>query len=797
MTDRTEKYMGQALKRKEDPRFITGAGQYTDDFVLPGMLHAAMVRSPYAHARITGIDKSSVEEMPGVVAVLTGEDVAAAGAGPIPVGWLLPDLKVPPHHAVAQGEVNHVGDIVAVVVAETRAQAEDAAALLAVDYDALPSVALGSAALEEGAPQVHDDVPGNVAFRWEIGDEAALNEAFNRAHKTVKVKLRNHRLVPNAIEPRASLAQFSPASGEYLLYTTSQNPHIHRLILAAFVLNIPEHKLRVISPDVGGGFGSKIFQYQEEVVVLLAARLLGKPIKWAARRSESFVSDMQGRDHESEAELAVDADGRMLGLRVNTVANLGAYLTLFAPAVPTYLYGTLLNGVYKFPAVHAKVTGVVTNTVPVDAYRGAGRPEATYLIERTVDVMAHELGMDPAEFRRINFIQPDEFPYQTPVALVYDSGNYEPALDMALDMMKYRELRAEQERMKGTNKILGVGVISYLEACGLAPSALVGQLGAQAGQWESSLVRVHPTGKVELYTGSHSHGQGHETAFPQIAADELQIPIEDIDLIHGDTGRMPYGWGTYGSRSAAVGGSALKMALQKITAKAKKIAAHLLEASEEDIEHEGGVFRVRGAPGQQKTFFDVALMAHLAHSLPDGMEPGLEATAFYDPKNFVYPFGTHVAVVEIDTDTGVVKLRDYGCVDDCGPLINPLIAEGQVHGGIAQGAGQALWEDAAYDEEGNFLAGTFMEYAVPRADDLPNFQTDHTVTPSPHNPLGVKGIGEAGTIASTAAVANAVMDALWHECRIAHLDMPYTSEKVWRAIREARQGAGMGQAADD
>ncbi|EYB67805.1 aldehyde oxidase [Deinococcus phoenicis] len=792
---RPDKYMGQALKRKEDPRFITGTGQYTDDFVLPGTLHAAMVRSPYAHARITNIDRSSVDGMPGVVAVLTGEDVQAAGIGPIPVGWLLPDLKVPAHHAVAQGEVNHVGDIVAVVVAETRAQAEDAAALLAVDYEALSSVALGSAALAEGAPQVHDDVPGNVAFQWEIGDEAALNEAFNRAHKTVKVQLRNHRLIPNAIEPRASLAQFSPASREYLLYTTSQNPHIHRLILAAFVMGIPEHKLRVISPDVGGGFGSKIFQYQEEVIVLLAAQKLGKPVKWTARRSESFVSDMQGRDHESVAELAVDDQGKMLGLRVNTVANLGAYLTLFAPAVPTYLYGTLLNGVYKFPAVHARVTGVVTNTVPVDAYRGAGRPEATYLIERTVDVMAHELGMDPAEFRRINFIQPDEFPYQTPVALVYDSGNYEPALDKALEMMHYQELRAEQERMKGTGKILGIGLISYLEACGLAPSALVGQLGAQAGQWESSLVRVHPTGKVELYTGSHSHGQGHETAFPQIAADELQIPIEDIDLIHGDTGRMPYGWGTYGSRSAAVGGSALKMALGKITAKAKKIAAHLLEASEEDVEHEGGVFRVKGAPSQSKTFFDVALMAHLAHNLPEGMEPGLEATAFYDPKNFVYPFGTHIAVVEIDTDTGVVRLRGYGCVDDCGPLINPLIAEGQVHGGIAQGAGQALWEEAAYDEDGNLLAGTFMEYAVPRADDLPHFQTDHTVTPSPHNPLGVKGIGEAGTIASTAAVANAVMDALWHECRIKHLDMPYTSEKVWRAIREAR--GGMGQAADD
>ncbi|MBB6016479.1 xanthine dehydrogenase family protein molybdopterin-binding subunit [Deinococcus radiopugnans] len=792
---RTDKYVGQALKRKEDPRFITGAGNYTDDIVLPGMLHAAMVRSPYPHAKINGINKESVTEMPGVVAVLTGQDIVDAGIGSIPVGWLLPELKTPAHPAIALTEANHVGDIVAVVIAENRALAEDAASMLEVDYEPLPSVAFAGAAIAEGAPVVHDDVPGNVAFNWEIGDSVAVQEGFNRAHKTVKLKLTNQRLIPNAIEPRASLAQFTPASGEYLLYTTSQNPHIHRLILAAFVMNIPEHKLRVISPDVGGGFGSKIFQYQEEVIMLLAARLTGRPVKWTARRSEAFVSDMQGRDHETETEMAVDENGKMLAFRVNTLANLGAYQTLFAPAVPTYLYGTLCNGVYKLPAVHVKVQGVMTNTVPVDAYRGAGRPEATYAIERTVDAMAHAIGEDPAEFRRKNFIQPEDFPYQTPVALVYDSGNYEPALDMALNMMKYQELRAEQEKMKGSNKILGVSVISYVEACGLAPSALVGQLGAQAGQWESSLVRVYPTGKVELFTGSHSHGQGHETAFPQIAADELQIPIEDIDLVHGDTGRMPYGWGTYGSRSAAVGGSALKVALQKITAKAKKIAAHLLEASEEDVEHENGVFRIKGAPDQSKTFFDVALMAHLAHSLPDGMEPGLEATAFYDPKNFVYPFGTHMAVVEIDTDTGKVDLRNYGCVDDCGPLINPLIVEGQVHGGIAQGAGQALWEEGAYDEEGNLLAASYMEYTMPRADDLPMYQIDHTVTPSPHNPLGVKGIGESGTIASSSAVANAVLDALWHECGIEHMDMPYTAEKVWKAIRDSR--AGMGQAADD
>ncbi len=789
-----EKYFGQALKRVEDPRFITGAGNYTDDIAVAGALHAAMVRSPYPHAKITAIHSDGIKDMAGVKGVLTGEDIKAAGIGSIPPGWLLPGLKTPAHYPIAQGEANHVGDIVAVVIAETRAQAEDAASVLEVEYQPLDAVALASVALQEGAPLVHEDVPGNLAFDWEIGDAIATQEQFNSAYKTVKLKLRNHRLVPNAIEPRASLAQYTPSSGEYLLHTTSQNPHIHRLIIAAFVMNLPEHKLRVISPDVGGGFGSKIFQYQEEIIVLLAARLMGRPVKWTAHRSESFISDVQGRDHETVTEMAVDQNGKMLAFRVNTLANLGAYQTLFSAAVPTFLYGTLCNGVYKLPAVHVAVKGVMTNTVPVDAYRGAGRPEATYAIERTVDAMAHELGMDPAEFRRINFIQENEFPYQTPVALVYDSGNYEPALDKAMNMMKYPDLRAEQARMKGTNKILGVGLISYLEACGSAPSALVGQLGAQAGQWESSLVRVYPTGKVELFTGSHSHGQGHETAFPQIAADELQIPIQDIELIHGDTGRMPYGWGTYGSRSAAVGGSALKVALQKITTKAKKIAAHLLEASVDDLEHEDGVFRIKGAPDKSKSFFDVALMAHLAHNLPEGMEPGLEATAFYDPKNFVYPFGTHIAVVEIDTDTGHVKLRNYGCIDDCGPIINPLIATGQVHGGIAQGMGQALLENAPYDDDGNLLAATFMEYAMPRADDVPNFQTGHTVTPSPHNPLGVKGIGEAGTIASTAAVANAVMDALWQECGIVHVDMPYTSEKVWKAIRDAR-GAST-QAAD-
>lgn len=788
-----QKFMGKPIKRVEDPRFITGAGMYTDDINVHGQLHAAMLRSPYAHAKIGKIDASEALALPGVRAVLTGEDMKDVGS--IPTGWLLPGLVVPHHAAIAHTEVNYVGDIVAVVIADTRAIAEDAVALIDVDLEPLGSTSLGSQAMAEGATLVHEEAPGNVAFQWEIGDAAAVEEGFAKADKVVSLKLRNHRLVPNAIEPRASLSEYRAASDEYTLHTTSQNPHIHRLLLAAFVLGIPEQKLRVISPDVGGGFGSKIFQYAEEVIVLFASKKLRRPIKWAARRSEAFVTDAQGRDHESEAEIALKADGSFLALRVKTLANMGAYLTTFAPAVPTYLYGTLLNGVYKFPAIHAHVTGVFTNTVPVDAYRGAGRPEATYLVERIVSKAAQELGIDPSEIRRKNFIQPQDFPYQTPVALVYDSGNYEPAMDKALGMANYQNLLKEQAEGRASGKkYIGIGFSTYVEACGLAPSALVGQLGAQAGQWESSVVRVMPTGKVEVLTGSHSHGQGHETTFAQLVAEELQIPMEDVTIVHGDTGKMPFGWGTYGSRSAAVGGSALKMALGKIKAKANKIAAHLLEAAPEDVEQVDGTFRVKGVPEGGKSFFDVALMAHLAHNFPADMEPGLEEQYMYDPKNFVYPFGTHIAVVEVDADTGKVKLRQYVAVDDCGPLMNPLIVEGQVHGGIAQGFGQAVLEETVYDEDGNLLSGNFMEYAMPRAEDMVQIQVDHTVTPSPHNPLGVKGIGESGTISSTAAVANAVVNAL-EAFGINHLDMPYTPEKVWQAIQAARKD--MPQAADD
>jgi aerobic carbon-monoxide dehydrogenase large subunit len=779
-----EPYVGKPIKRVEDPRFITGTGKYTDDLVLPGLTYAAMVRSPFPHARITSLDASRALAHPGVVTVLTGPQLVSAKVGSIPTGWLLPDLKTPPHYAIAVDKVRHVGEIVAAVIAEDRATAEDAAALVEVDYDALPATATGSSALADAAALIHDEAPGNVAFRWSIGDKAAVDTNFAKAARTVSLSLRNTRLVPNAIEPRASVAQYLKAGDEYTLWTTSQNPHIHRLILAAFVLSIPEHRLRVISPDVGGGFGSKIFQYPEEVIVLVAAKMLNRPVKWTASRSESFLSDSHGRDHETAAELAVDADGHLLGLRVKTVANLGAYLTLFAPAVPTYLYGTLMNGPYRIPAIHCEVTGVFTNTTPVDALRGAGRPEATYVLERSMSRMAAELGEDPAAFRRKNFIGPDQFPYQTPVALQYDSGNYAPALEKALEKVGYAQLRQEQRDARAKGRYLGIGFSTYIEACGLAPSAVVGSLGAQAGQWESAVVRVAPTGKVEVLTGSHTHGQGHETAFAQIVADELQIPLDDVVIVHGDTSRIPFGWGSYGSRSASVGGSAIKVAAAKVREKASRIAAHLLEAAPEDIEHEGGTFRVKGVRDRGKSFFDVALQAHLAHNLPEGLEPGLVSSHFYDPKNFVFPFGTHIAVVEVDAETGRVTLLRYVAVDDCGQQINPLIVQGQLHGGIAHGVGQALLEHAVYDEGAQFVSGSFLEYAMPRADDLPSFELDHTVTPSPHNPLGVKGVGEAGTIASTAAVANAVIDAL-EPFGVTHLDMPFTAERVWRAIGTA------------
>ena len=785
------KFIGEAVRRIEDRRFITGKATYTDDIQLPGMTYAYMVRSPYAHARIKKIDTSRAKSAPGVIAVFTGEDVKAVNG--LPCGWQVnfrngDTMKEPKHPLLVADKVRHVGDNVAMIVAETREQAKDAAELLDIEYDVLEAVTDPAKAIEENAPLVHDDVPRNICFDWEIGDKAKTDDAFAKADHVVSLEFRNQRLIPNAIEPRSAIGVYDAARDKYTLYTSSQNPHLIRLLLCAFVLGIPEHKVRVISPDVGGGFGSKIFHYAEEALVTWAAKQVGRPIKWTAERSESFITDAHGRDHVTRAAMAFDKNGKILGLRVNTIANMGAYLSTFAPAIPTYLHGTLLQGVYDTPAIYCEITAVFTHTTPVDAYRGAGRPEATYLLERLVDTGARELGLDPAEIRRKNFIPPfdgvNQPGYQTQVALQYDSGNYEATLNKALEIIGYDKLRKEQEDARKQGRYIGIGFSTYIEACGIAPSAVVGALGARAGLYESSIVRVQPTGKVTVYTGAHAHGQGHETTFAQIVADTLGIPLEDVEVVHGDTDAIPFGMGTYGSRSLAVGGSALRKGLDKVIEKGTKIAAHLLEAAEEDLEFVSGEWKVKGTD-KKITFGEVALAAYVPHNYPEGMEPGLEFSTFYDPANFTFPFGAHIAVVEVDPETGKVTLKRYVAVDDVGTVINPLIVDGQVHGGIAQGIGQALLEEAVYDENGELLSSSFLEYAIPRADDLVAFEVDRTVTPCPHNPLGVKGAGETGTIASTAAVVNAVVDAL-APLGIKDLQMPLTPRRVWEAIQQAK-----------
>ncbi len=775
--------LGASVLRREDARFLTGRGRYTDDITIPGTTHAAFVRSPHAHARIRAIDTTRAQSLRGVQAVFTGAQLAAGGVNGIPTGWLLPDIKTPAHHPIAVDRVRHPGEAVAVVIADNPYVARDAAELVVVDYDARPAVVDTEGALTNATP-VHDDAPSNRCFHWELGDAAATDAAFRNAAHVVKQRLTNQRLAAVAMEPRSALASYSRATDDLTLWVTSQNPHVHRLIMGAFVLGVPEHKFRVIAPDVGGGFGSKIFIYPEECVVAWATKQIGKPVKWTATRSESFLTDAQGRDHVTDVELALDAEGRFLGLRVRTVANLGAYLSLFAPCVPTYLYGTLLSGVYKIPAIHVAVDGVFTNTTPVDAYRGAGRPEAAYLVERIVDIAAKQIGMNPVAIRRANFIPADAFPYQTPVALQYDSGNYGPAFDLALRKVDYTKLVEEQAHARRQGRYVGIGISTYIEACSIAPSQVVGSLGAQAGLYESASVRVHPTGKVTVFTGSHAHGQGHETTFAQLAAHELGISIDDVEIVHGDTGVVQFGMGSYGSRSAAVGGTAIHLALGKIIDKAKRIAAHLLEAAPEDIVAENGRYFVRGSPDRSKGFAELSLAAYLAHNYPRDLEPGLEANAFYDPSNFTFPFGAHIAVVEVKQETGEVKILKYVAVDDVGNVINPMIVDGMVHGGIAQGVAQALWEEMRYDDNGQPLDASLMSYAVPRADQLPMYDTARTVTPSPVNPLGIKGAGETGTIASTPAVVNAVIDAL-APFGVTHLDMPLTPEKLWMAMRSS------------
>ena len=781
----TARLMGSSIKRREDPRFITGKGNYTDDLKLPGMTYAAFVRSEHANARIRGIDTARARAHPGVVAIFTGKDMT--GVNSLPCGWLLPELKVPQHPPLATEAARCVGDPVAIVIAESQTAALDAADLVKVDWDVLPSVTSTARAATPGAPQIHEVAPNNIAFKFQIGDAAETDAAFTKADVVVKKRIVNQRLVANAMEPRACVARYEDATGDLTLWVTSQNPHVHRLLMTAFVLGIPEHKVRVIAPDVGGGFGSKIFLYNEETVCSWATRQIKRPIRWTSDRREAFQTDAQGRDHVTDAEVALAKDGTMLGLRVKTTANLGAYLSTFAPAVPTFLYATLLNGLYTFGAIHAEVTGVFTNTTPVDAYRGAGRPEAAYLLERMVDACAAALKMDPAELRKKNFIPKFDNGYQTKVALMYDSGNYGPCFDTLLKMLDYKKFRADQAAARAQGRLLGVGFSTYIEACSIAPSKVVGALGAQAGLWESGKVRVHPTGKVTVFTGSHSHGQGHETTFAQLAADQLGIPMDDVDIVHGDTGIVPFGMGTYGSRSASVGGTAILMSINKIKEKGKKIAAHLLEASPGDMDYANGQFFVKGSPEKAVPFGTVALVAYVPHNFPEGVEPGLEETSFYDPSNFCFPFGAHACVVEVDAETGHVKILRYLAVDDVGNVINPMIVDGMVHGGIAQGIGQALWEGAVYDDtSGQLVTGSLMDYTLPKADGLPMYETARTVTPTPVNPLGIKGAGETGTIASTPAVVNAVVDAL-SGFGIDHFEaMPLTPERVWKAVQAAK-----------
>lgn len=773
--------IGARVPRKEDLRFITGAGNYTDDINREGQTYAYFLRSPHAHAIIKRIDAAAALAKSGVLAVFTGDDLAKDKIGGLICGWMIHSkdgspMKAGAHPALAQGKVRYVGDHVAVVIAESYAEAKDAAEAIVVDYDILPAV-VDLEKATKGAPAIHDVASDNRVYNWSLGDEAATNAAFANAAHVTKLDIVNNRLIPNAMEPRAAIGDYDRGTQGYTLHTTSQNPHVARLVLSAFNGIAPEHKLRVIAPDVGGGFGSKIFIYAEETVCVWAAKKVGRPVKWVAERTESFLSDAHGRDHVTKAELALDKDGKITGLRAHTLANLGAYLSTFASSVPTYLYAPLLSGQYNIPHIYAEVDGIYTTTAPVDAYRGAGRPEATFVVERLVEVAAREIGMDPAEFRRKNYIT--QFPHQTPVIMCYDAGDYVASLDKALALADYRNFPVRKAASERKGMLRGIGFSSYIEACGIAPSAAVGSLGAGVGLWESAEVRVNPVGTVEVLTGSHSHGQGHETTFAQLVSDRLGIPLENVAIVHGDTDKVQMGMGTYGSRSGAVGMSAIVKALDKIEAKAKKVAGHVLEASEGDIEFKDGKFTVKGTD-KSIDFGALALQAYIAHKFNgQELEPGLKEGAFYDPSNFTFPAGVHICEVEIDPQTGVTKIERWTAVDDFGVLINPMIVEGQVHGGIAQGVGQAMLEGAHYDDNGQLITASYMDYCMPRADDLPSFVVETTQTRCPSNPLGIKGCGEAGAIAAPAAVMNAITNAVGHE----HVAMPATPAVVWRAAQ--------------
>ena len=774
--------IGKSILRREDQRFLTGNGQYTDDVHMQRETAGVFLRSPHAHARIKSIKLDAAKKAPGVLAIFTGQDLLDAKVNGLPCGWLINNkdgtpMKEPAHPCLAQGKVRHVGDQVALIVAQTQWQAKDAAELIEVDYETLPAV-VDTGSANSVATLVHDDVPGNLCYDWGHGDKAATDAAFAKAAHVTKLSFTNNRLIPNAMEPRAAIASYTKHDDSYTLHVANQNPHVERLLMCAFVLGLPESKVRVIAPDVGGGFGSKIFLYAEDVALTWASKRVGRPIKWTAERSESFLTDAHGRDHVSTAEMAMDAGGNFLALRVATTANMGAYLSTFASAIPTILYATLLAGQYKTPAIYVEVKAVFTNTAPVDAYRGAGRPEATYLVERIVEQCAREMKLDPAEIRRRNFIK--TFPYNTPVGLTYDVGDYDATLTKVLKLADVAGYPARKAASAAKGKLRGLGYSCYIEACGIAPSNIAGALGARAGLFEAAEVRVHPTGTVTVFTGSHSHGQGHETTFAQVVASKLGIPVENVEIVHGDTGRVLFGMGTYGSRSLAVGGTAIVKAVDKVIAKGKKIAAHLLEAADTDIVFENGEFKVAGTD-KKVPFAQVSLTAYVPHNYPlDKLEPGLNENAFYDPANFTFPAGSYVCEVEVDPKTGDTTICSFTAVDDFGNIVNPMIVEGQVHGGLAQGIGQALLENCVYDKEtGQLLTGSYMDYAMPRADDLPSFKVDNCVTPCSHNPLGVKGCGEAGAIGAPPALINAITDALG----VRDLEMPATRERVWRAAQ--------------
>jgi carbon-monoxide dehydrogenase large subunit len=786
-----EKEVGKARRRKEDARLITGRTTWTDNMVLPGMLHIAVVRSPVAHARITGVDVSAAQQAPGVVAVFTGRDFADE-QGSIPCAWpVTPDMVNPGHPSIAVDSVNHVGEAVALIVARSKVAAQDAVELVDVDYDVLPPVLHMEEAIKDGADLVHDHLDSNTSFHFifdggEAGAAGDTEQAFADADVVVSRRFVQQRLIPAFMEPRSVVVQ--PQGDNFTLWSSTQIPHILRVMLA-LVTGVAEHKLRVIAPDVGGGFGGKLQVNPEEVLTLLVARRLGKPVKWTETRSESLMTAHHGRDQIQYVDIAADREGNVKGLKVRILADMGAYLRLVSPGIPI-LGAFMFNGIYKFPAYQFVCDGIFTTKTPTDAYRGAGRPEATFAVERIMDELAIELGMDPLELRRKNWIKADEFPFTTCAGMTYDSGDYDAATDQALQLIGYDELRAEQQRRResGDPVQLGIGFSTFTEMCGLAPSRVLGSLAYGAGGWEQASIRMLPTGKVEVVTGSSAHGQGHETAWSQLVADQLGVPFEDVEVLHGDTSISSRGMDTYGSRSLVVGGVAVVKAAEKVVAKARRIAAHLLEANEEDLDFSGGSFSVRGTPGTGISMQEIALATFAAHNYPEGIEPSIDAEATYDPENFSFPHGTHICAMEVDTETGLVKIRKYACVDDVGTIVNPLIVEGQVHGGLAQGIAQALYEEAVYDDDGNLTTGTFVDYLVPSAADLPHFDTGNTVHTAPGNPIGAKGVGEAGCIASTPAVVNAALDAVRH-LGVRDIQMPLTPERVWRAIHRGGDGA--------